>query len=274
MSTAYHPETDGASERTNKTVIQALRYHVQRNQKGWVRALPRVRFDLMNTVNRSTGFTPFQLHLGRSPRLLPPLITTSTALAEEFSTESFIQCLQDDVAEARDNLLVAKVSQAFQANKHRGEEPSFKIGDFMMLNTANRRREYREKADGRTAKLMPRFDGKYEVVAAFPEASVYSINMPNAPLTYTTFHASELRPYHANDPVLFPSRELAQPGPVVTPDGEVEWLVESIVDERKRGRGRQYLVRFAGYGPDHDQWIARTELLHNEALDRWENRSS
>ena len=48
MSSAYHPETDGASERTNKTVIQALRFHVQRNQKGWVKALPLVRFNYMN----------------------------------------------------------------------------------------------------------------------------------------------------------------------------------------------------------------------------------
>ncbi len=69
------------------------------------------------------------------------------------------------------------------------------------------------------AKLMPRYDGKYRVTAAFPEASVYSINMPNVPLAYTTFHASELRPYLENDPALFPSQELAQLGPIITEDG-------------------------------------------------------
>jgi transposase InsO family protein len=37
LSTAYHPQTDGTSERTNKTVNQCIRYHVERNQKGWVR---------------------------------------------------------------------------------------------------------------------------------------------------------------------------------------------------------------------------------------------
>jgi len=66
MSTVFHPETDGASERTNKTVNQCLRYHVTWNQKGWVHVLLRVRFAIMNTVNKSTGFSPFQLHLGRS----------------------------------------------------------------------------------------------------------------------------------------------------------------------------------------------------------------
>ena len=38
MSSAYHPETDGSSERTNKTVIQCIHFAVERDQKGWVRA--------------------------------------------------------------------------------------------------------------------------------------------------------------------------------------------------------------------------------------------
>jgi hypothetical protein len=57
MSSAYHPETDGSSERSNKTVNQMLRFHVNRNQKGWVCALPRIRFQIMNTVNPSTKFS-------------------------------------------------------------------------------------------------------------------------------------------------------------------------------------------------------------------------
>jgi hypothetical protein len=72
LSTAYHPQTDGLSERTDKTVNQALRYFVNRRQSGWVNALPRVRFNVMSSTNASTGYTNFHLHLGRSPRLLPP----------------------------------------------------------------------------------------------------------------------------------------------------------------------------------------------------------
>jgi hypothetical protein len=72
MSTAYHPQMDGASEQTNKTLNQAIRYHIDNNQKGWLSKLPRVCFAIMNTVNASTGFSPFQLKTGRSPRLIPP----------------------------------------------------------------------------------------------------------------------------------------------------------------------------------------------------------
>ena len=129
LSTAYHLETDGASERTNKTVNQALRYHVERNQLGWVRALPRVRFDMMNAVNKSTGFTPFQLRFGRSPRIIPPLIPAKpSATVADIDAWHVIQHLEMDILEAQDNLLRAKISQAVQANKHQTLTFPFTIG--------------------------------------------------------------------------------------------------------------------------------------------------
>ena len=86
MSTAYHPQTNGSSERTNKTVNQAICYHVDNNQKGWSKTLPHVRFAIMNTVNTSTGFSPFQLKTGRSLRIIPPL-TNATATATHVPVE-------------------------------------------------------------------------------------------------------------------------------------------------------------------------------------------
>jgi transposase InsO family protein len=67
MSTAYHPQTDGASKRTNKTVNQLLQYHVDRNQKGWHLALPRIEFAINDTQIASTGKGPFELTLGYCP---------------------------------------------------------------------------------------------------------------------------------------------------------------------------------------------------------------
>ncbi|PSR72196.1 hypothetical protein PHLCEN_2v11935 [Hermanssonia centrifuga] len=125
LSTAFHPETDGASERTNRTIIQALRYHVERNQKGWARALPLVRFNHMNTVNASTGFTPFQLHCGHQPRVIPPLVHAPAPPVpgtDANHTTALLKRLDADVMEAQDNLLLAKSNQAYHADKHRGKE--------------------------------------------------------------------------------------------------------------------------------------------------------
>jgi hypothetical protein len=74
LSTAYHPETDGASEQTNKTLIQMIRYHVERNQKGWSKVLPKIYFQLMNTVNTLMGISGFEMKMGRLPRVIPPIV--------------------------------------------------------------------------------------------------------------------------------------------------------------------------------------------------------
>lgn len=273
MSSSYHPQTDGSSERTNKTINQCIRFHVERNQKGWVRALPRVRFHLMSSVNASTGFAPFQLHLGRMPRTIPPMSTTSEGeddVTEDIRARGLISRLEDDVMEAQDNLLAAKASQAAQVNKHRAPELVLKAGDKVLLSTKHRRRDYMMKGDKRVAKFMPRFDGPYTVVDAHPETSTYTLDLPNSPNIFPTFHASQLKTFHANDALLFPSREFPRPGPVVTEDGQLETFIERIIDEKKVGRGKRYLVRWVGFGADEDEWLPRRDLEDCEALDIWE----
>lgn len=273
LSSSYHPQTDGASERTNKTVNQCIRFHVERNQKGWVRALPRVRFQIMNTLNASTNTSPFQLHIGRSPRIIPPLQRPSTdETTEDQRARLLLTQLQYDVMEAQDSLLAAKASQATQVNKHRSAELTLATGDKVMLSTRHRRREYMQKGDKRVAKFMPRFDGPYTVLEAHPETSTYTLDLPNSPNIFPTFHSSQLRPFHANDAELFPSRENPRPGPVVTEDGQVETFIEKIVDEKKIGRGKRYLVRWLGFGADEDEWLPRRDLEDCEALDAWEQQ--
>ena len=258
MSTAFHPETDGASERTNKTVNQCLRYHVTRNQEGWVRALPRVRFAIMNTINASTKFSPFQLHMGRSPRLIPPLTDREKKKDGETDAVKLMERMQTDVAEAKDNLMLAKIFQADHANRKRAPEDAYQENDLVLLSTANRRKEYASTGSGRSAKLFPRHDGPYRVVKAFPHTSTYQLDIPNAPSnSCLTFHASQLKCYVPNDSALFPGRELSRDGPITLPDGQKEHVIDRIIDERRRGRGWRFLVRWKGYGPGDDEWMPR-----------------
>lgn len=275
MSTAYHPETDGASERSNKTVIQAIRFHVERNQKGWVRALPRVRFNIMNTVNQSTGFSPFQLRLGRSPRILPPLLQGQLPSETEItpvalSAKAVIERIQHDMWEAQDNMIKAKVSQALQANKHRLQEFPFKVGQRVRLSTLHRRRDYKSKDEKRVVKFMPRFDGPYEISGVNQKHSTVTLILPRSPDVFPVFHTSEVLPYIENDESLFPSRNLHAPEPINVNDN-LEHYVDKILDERKsRGRGQtRYLVRWVGQGPEYDLWLPRKEIENCEALDVW-----
>ncbi|EDR02067.1 reverse transcriptase-RNase H-integrase [Laccaria bicolor S238N-H82] len=270
MSTAYHPETDGASERTNKTVNQALRFHVERNQLGWARALPRIRFDMMNTVNKSTGFSPFQLRMGRSPRIIPPLVPAkSNATVTDIDTWHVIRKLETDVLEAQDNLLKAKISQSTQSNKHRTLKFPFEIGSRVRLSTLHRRNNYKAKGEKRVAKFMPRYDGPYTIIDVDEDHSTVTLDLPNSPNIFPVFHTSEILPYIESDTSLFPSRHLEEPRPIITEDGQEEYSIDKILDARRRGRGYQYLVRWSGYGAEHDKWLPGSELQDCEALDRW-----
>jgi hypothetical protein len=275
MSTAYHPQTDGASERTNKTVDQVLRYFVDRHETGWVYALPRVRFNLMSSVNASMGYTPFHLHLGRTPRMLPPLTPKNVQSArQDFPTDvanalDAIISLKTDVADAHDALVASRIAQANAANVHRSNEPDFNIGDFIYLSTAHRRREYLNGNNKRVAKFMPRFDGPYTIVSANPESSTYTLDLPDHTNVYPTFHVSELKRHVPNNAELYPSREQQRPGPIITNTGAEEWEIEKILDRRTRGRGHQYLVRWRGYGPEADVWVPGKELKDTNVLQEY-----
>ena len=113
----------------------------------------------------------------------------------------------------QDNLFTAKVSQAHQANRHRGPEI---VGDRVMLSTFHRHQEYRKKEDERAAKFFPRWDGPYTVVEARPQTSNYMLDMAGHYSIYPTYHPSELKRHIANDPELFPNRDHPRPGPVLT----------------------------------------------------------
>ena len=236
LSSAYHPETDGVSERTNKTIIQMLHYHIERNQNGWVKALPQVRFTIMNTVNVSTGYAPFQLLQGRHPRLIPPLFDTAVDhvgkdLPDEAKLASeIIGKIETDMLEAQDNLRLAKISQAQHVNHSRSAEPCLKEGDEVLLSTLNHQREYVQRGDKRAAKFMVCFNGLFKIKTAHPDTPSYMLDLPPSMHIFPTFHISMLRPYKHNNGSLFPDHEYPKPGLIVDKDSQEGWLVDCILD--------------------------------------------
>ncbi|KAG2072460.1 hypothetical protein BDR04DRAFT_968447, partial [Suillus decipiens] len=108
----------------------------------------------MNTVNASTGFSPFQLHLGCSPWMLPPLVEDSHTTNEpkHQHTLRVIAQLQLNIIEAQDNLLLSKVAQATSVNKHWTPLLVLQVRDHVMLTTKHHHREYIQKGDKQVAK--------------------------------------------------------------------------------------------------------------------------
>ncbi|GAA5989914.1 hypothetical protein JCM11641_002809 [Rhodosporidiobolus odoratus] len=213
------------------------------------------------------GASPFEIVLGYRPSLIR---STPSALSSLPAVEEVMCERETRIGEVRDALAAAKVRQAEQANERRGGEVDYKVGDMVMVDSADRRARYKTKGgDTRAAKLFPRWDGPYPVEAAFPDTSNYRLTLPPSDRAHPTFHSSKLKPYHNNDPTLFPGREPPRPEPIDV-EGEKKYQVEAIVDEKGKGRTRKFLVRWAGYPDSENTWEPAVNLEDTAALESWE----
>ena len=99
---------------------------------------------------------PFQLHFGKSARILPPLISLEDDEDRDVTAREIIELMQPIQMEANDSLLTTKIRQAQQENQHRGKPFPFKIGEHVVLSTSHRRRAYKLGEEPRAAKFMLR----------------------------------------------------------------------------------------------------------------------
>ena len=76
---------------------------------------------------------------------------------------------------------------------------------------------------------------------------------------HDVFHVSQLRPH-------VPGGSSAAPADPVEVDGEAQYEVECLLMHRAQRVGTRYLVRWTGYGPEHDEWIHEDNLGHAKAL--------
>ena len=74
MSTAFHPQTDGQTERTNQEIEAYLRIYCSNHPETWTEHLPLMEFSHNNRVHSVTKQTPFALLLGYQPRAIPHVI--------------------------------------------------------------------------------------------------------------------------------------------------------------------------------------------------------
>ena len=107
MSTAFHPETDGQTERNNQTLEQMLRNYVNYKQDDWDAHLSAAEFAYNNAKQASTGATPFFLSTGQNPLVPAGLLNIENEINVP-STEDFVQNIANNIKKATENLGVAQ----------------------------------------------------------------------------------------------------------------------------------------------------------------------
>ncbi|GLI69983.1 hypothetical protein VaNZ11_014632, partial [Volvox africanus] len=139
LSTAYHPQTDGQTERTNRMLGDMLRNYAGRTPLVWDTYLTAAEFALNHAVNRSTGKSPFFLNYGFHPALPVWRELEVNVPAAKLFAKSFMSRITD----AKSCLDAAQQRTTEYYNKSK-QDVTFSEGQLVLLSTKN----LRSLADG------------------------------------------------------------------------------------------------------------------------------
>uniref|UniRef100_A0A803TM34 Gypsy retrotransposon integrase-like protein 1 n=1 Tax=Anolis carolinensis TaxID=28377 RepID=A0A803TM34_ANOCA len=180
VSSAFHPQTDGQSERVNGLLEQYLRCFCLDQPTAWVKWLPVAEFAYNNAVHTSSQHTPFELTYGFHPRggVAP---STNVVSSDPVYRSSEMAALHDV---ARHLLLEAKATQKTQADRHRQAGEELEEGDLVWLSS-----KYIKQAGG---KFAPRYLGPFPIVKKISSVA-FRLRLPSTFKIHPVFHRSLLK---------------------------------------------------------------------------------
>ncbi|KAJ9515870.1 hypothetical protein QJQ45_008749 [Haematococcus lacustris] len=101
MSYAYHPQTDGQSERANRTVEDMLRPYLNHYKTDWDEHLAAVEFAYNSSTHVGTGFSPFYLNYGHHPRIPEALLQPPSTLVPSPAADAFVTTMRSNIDTAK-----------------------------------------------------------------------------------------------------------------------------------------------------------------------------
>ncbi|GKC58462.1 putative reverse transcriptase domain-containing protein [Tanacetum coccineum] len=229
MSTAYHPQTDGQSERTIQTLEDMLRACVIDFGNGWVKHLPLVEFSYNNSYHASIKAAPFEALYGRKCR--SPVCWAEVGEVQLTGPE-IVQETTEKIIQVKQRMQAARDRQKSYADLKR-KPMEFEVGDKVMLKVLPWKGVVRF---GKRGKLNPRFVGPFKVIKRVGDVA-YKLELPEElSRVHNTFHVSNLKKCHADEPLAVPLDGLHFDDklqfveePIEITDREVKWLKRSHI---------------------------------------------
>jgi hypothetical protein len=250
FSTAYHPQTDGQTERTNQTLEQYLCTFVNYDQNDWEEWLPLAEFVYNNMPSDATGVSPFFANKGYHPRLTMSLkdVPSHAAHLKVAEMKKVNEYLKKELGKTN-------VGYAEQINHKRRPIPEdkFQIGELVWLDLRN------VETKRPTKKLDYKHFGPFRITEKI-STHAYRLDLPQTMKgIHNVFHINLLTP---NPTEYYPQRKPPPAPPIEIENQEENYEVEKILDShRKRGK-LFYLVKWKGYGPEHDTWEPIINMLN------------
>ncbi|KAF8755117.1 hypothetical protein RHS01_05431 [Rhizoctonia solani] len=243
FSLAYHPESDGQTERVNQFIEFYLRSYVAADHLDWALWLPLAEYAYNNAKHAATGKTPFELVYGRNPVMNPSNIPANVLEANHVA-----DTLAQEWKEAESALRMTKERMAGT----RGTIPKYSIGEKVWLDTKN------VNIWLNSNKLDPKRLGPFEITKKI-SSHMYCLKLPATLKIHNVFYVGLLSKSHES-----PSQPFPDQPPPETIEGEEEYKVEQILDSKRQQGKWFYLIKWKGYGPEDNSWEPEELLEHSQ----------
>ncbi|KAK3543134.1 hypothetical protein QTP70_011672 [Hemibagrus guttatus] len=256
LSSGYHPQTNGQTERKIQEIGRFLRTFCHSHQESWSQFLGWAEYAQNSLRQSTTGLTPFQCVLGYQPPLFPWDGEPSDVPAVDY----WFRESERVWGEAHRQLQRALRRRRSTADLRRSQAPAYQPGQKVWLSTRDIKLRLPCK------KLSPRFIGPFTIVRQINPVT-YRLQLPPEYRIHPVFHVSLLKPHHPS--VLLstgPGVAEGPPLPLLVDDGTA-YLVKEILDSRRRGGRLEYLVDWEGYGPEERSWVPRNDILDPSLLE-------
>jgi hypothetical protein len=248
-STAYHPQTDGQTERVNQDVEQYLRVFTNFLQDDWADWLSLAEFSYNDKVHSTTGFSPFYTTLGFHPRKgTEPRLAVPTEAADDFAKR--MQLVREEAAAS---MRVAQETMKGFYDAKRQADPDYKPGDKVYLSGKNLTTHRPAK------KFEDRRYGPFKVKRKVGAIS-YELELPTSWKVHPVFNTVFLRPW---TPPYAQHQHAVTPPPPDVVDGVNVYEVGEILRVKYWGRARKrlrYFVRWKDYPKEEWTWEPREWL--------------
>jgi transposase InsO family protein len=248
-SSAYHPQTDGQTERVNQTMEQVLRVFSVQRPAEWDTHLHMCQFVLNAAEHVSSGFSPFQLMYGYEPRVPATLAAAQSPVP---AADEMLSDLTRQLRAAQHQLLKARERQTRYANQRRREHV-FAVGDEVMLST-----KHLSAFDVPGKKLLRKYVGPFKVAAVINPVAVRLALPQNLSRIHPVFHVSMLKPVPPGGAVWHADSEVPvddTPIPLPAAAKRVEFVIGHDLLHTHDYSGVLYLVKWK----DVPSWDATLE---------------
>ena len=251
FTSGYHLEGDGQTKCINQTLEQYLCIFCNYQQDNWSDLLLLAEFAYNNSLNATTGVSPFFTNKGYHPNIsIHPEQDLASQCARDFVID--LDELQTMVCE---QILLAQKHYQGPMDAHRTPPPPIQIGDQVYVKSEHIWTTHLSK------KLAKKYLSPFEVIAK-PGRQSYTLRLPqHLRSIHPVFHVLQLEP-HTMSTIL----NWSEPPPPITVNGELEYEIAEVLDSKINNRRRTckllYLVCWSGYeGMDEEtSWILAMEL--------------